>query len=69
AGLIALFTVAQFIQIARPSVTTFLVPIELFPTRVRGTGHGLVPASGKLGVVLTGLAFGNAEEAWGSRES
>lgn len=32
--------------------------MEVFPTRVRGTAHGIAAASGKAGAVLTAFAFG-----------
>lgn len=41
------------------------VPVEVFPTRVRATGHGIAAASGKCGAVLTAFAFGSATNAMG----
>jgi PHS family inorganic phosphate transporter-like MFS transporter len=35
-----------------PNTTTFVVPAELFPTRARGTAHGLAAAAGKVGAVV-----------------
>jgi PHS family inorganic phosphate transporter-like MFS transporter len=35
-----------------PNATTFVVPAEAFPTKVRATAHGISAASGKLGAVL-----------------
>ncbi|CAH0022145.1 unnamed protein product [Clonostachys rhizophaga] len=66
-ALMALFTLTQFFQLCGPNITTFLLPVELFPTRVRGTGHGLVAASGKAGAILTAFAFGNVEKAIGMK--
>lgn len=66
-ALMALFTLTQFFQLCGPNITTFLLPVELFPTRVRGTGHGLVAACGKSGAILTAFAFGNAEKAIGMK--
>jgi MFS transporter, PHS family, inorganic phosphate transporter len=40
-----------------PNCTTFLLPVELFPTRVRGTAHGIAAASGKAGAVVTAFSF------------
>jgi PHS family inorganic phosphate transporter-like MFS transporter len=34
-----------------------LIPVKLFPTRVRGSYHGISAASGKAGAVLTAYAF------------
>lgn len=39
-----------------PNSTTFVLPAELFPTRVRSTCHALSAASGKLGAIIG--AFG-----------
>jgi MFS transporter, PHS family, inorganic phosphate transporter len=46
---------------------TFLLPVELFPTRVRGTAHGIAAASGKCGAVLTAFAFGTINDTLGLR--
>ncbi|RDJ93658.1 hypothetical protein B4Q13_20455, partial [Lacticaseibacillus rhamnosus] len=40
-----------------PNCTTFLIPVEVFPTRVRGTAHGIAAASGKAGAVFTAFSF------------
>jgi PHS family inorganic phosphate transporter-like MFS transporter len=66
-GLITLFTLSQFALGAGPNVTTFLFPVELFPTRVRGTAHGISAASGKIGAVLTSFAFGTLVQNLGLR--
>ncbi|MBX8631163.1 MAG: MFS transporter [Thermoplasmata archaeon] len=41
-----------------PNTTTFVIPSECFPTRFRGTGHGIAAGSGKLGAALSTLTFG-----------
>ncbi|MBM3462329.1 MAG: MFS transporter [Armatimonadetes bacterium] len=35
-----------------PNATTFLLPIELYPTALRGSGHGLAASFGKLGAAV-----------------
>ena len=35
-----------------PNVTTFVLPGELFPTRLRATGHGISAGIGKLGAFI-----------------
>ena len=40
-----------------PNATTFIVPGELFPSRVRGFAHGVSAATGKLGAILSGVLF------------
>ncbi|ORX35290.1 major facilitator superfamily domain-containing protein [Kockovaella imperatae] len=57
-GLMTLFTLAQLVLNAGPNCTTFLIPVEVFPTRVRGSAHGIAAASGKVGAILTAFAFG-----------
>lgn len=64
-GLMALFTISQLVLNSGPNVTTFLIPVELFPTRVRATAHGIAAASGKAGAVLTSFAFGTVTQAIG----
>jgi PHS family inorganic phosphate transporter-like MFS transporter len=65
AGLMTVFTISQLVLNSGPNVTTFLIPVELFPTRVRATAHGLAAASGKLGAVLTAFTFGSLTESIG----
>lgn len=64
-GLMTIFTLSQLILNAGPNITTFLLPVELFPTRVRGTAHGIAAASGKAGAVLTAFAFGTVTDTIG----
>lgn len=66
-GLITLFTLSQLFLNMGPNATTFLIPAEVFPTRVRGTAHGISAASGKAGALLTAFAFGSATDAIGLR--
>lgn len=66
-GLITLFTLSQLVLNSGPNATTFLIPTEVFPTRVRGTAHGIAAASGKLGAVVTAFAFGSLTDAIGLR--
>lgn len=60
-----MFTLTQFTLNIGPNATTFLIPAEVFPTRVRGTAHGISAAAGKCGAVLTAFAFGSVEDAIG----
>lgn len=48
-----------------PNCTTFLLPVEVFPTRVRATAHGIAAASGKAGAMITAFAFGSLNDAIG----
>lgn len=65
AGLMAIFTISQFVLNAGPNTTTFLLPVEVFPTRVRGTAHGIAAATGKAGAVFTAFAFGTITDRIG----
>lgn len=40
-----------------PNTTTFVVPVEAFPTQVRTTGHGIAAAAGKVGASLSAFLF------------
>ena len=40
-----------------PNATTFISPAEIFPTRVRCTGHGFSAGMGKLGAVIAQVFF------------
>ena len=48
-----------------PNATTYLLPVEVFPTRLRGTGHGFAAASGKLGAALGVFFLPAAAHLWG----
>ncbi|KIW04761.1 hypothetical protein, variant 2 [Verruconis gallopava] len=65
AGLTAIFAVSQLVLNSSVNVTTFLLPVEVFPTRVRGTAHGIAAASGKVGAIITAMCFGTVNEKIG----
>ncbi|CAI7636163.1 hypothetical protein N7533_013679 [Penicillium manginii] len=65
AGLMIVFAISQFLLTVGPNLTTFLLPAEAFPTRVRGTAHGISAAAGKCGAILTSFAFGTVEDIIG----
>lgn len=50
-------SMANFFQNFGPNTTTFIIPGETFPTRYRGTAHGISAASGKLGAILSQVGF------------
>ena len=47
----------QFFFNFGPNATTFIIPAEVFPTRVRAFGHGTSAAFGKMGAILSALLF------------
>ncbi|PWN47997.1 MFS general substrate transporter [Violaceomyces palustris] len=54
------FVVFVFLQLFfnfGANATTFIVPAEVFPTRVRATAHGVCAACGKCGAILSSLLF------------
>lgn len=50
--ILALFIIGVFVFNAGPNTTTFIVPVERFPTRYRATGHGVSAAMGKVGTIV-----------------
>ena len=50
-----------------PNVTTFVLPGELFPTRLRATGHGISAGVGKLGAFIGVFLFPVLQHALGLR--
>ena len=50
--LVGLFAVFYIFENAGPNTTTWIYPVELFPTRLRGTGHGIAATFGKVGAVI-----------------
>jgi nitrate/nitrite transporter NarK len=50
------FTLFNLFMNMGPNTTTYVLPAELFPTRLRASGHGLAAAAGKLGATV-GIFF------------
>ena len=40
-----------------PNTTTFVVPVEVFPTQIRTTGHGIAASAGKVGASISAFLF------------
>ncbi len=40
-----------------PNTTTYVYPVETYPTSIRATGHGIAATFGKLGAALSALLF------------
>jgi len=40
-----------------PNTTTFVVPVEVFPTQIRSTGHGIAASAGKTGAAMSAFLF------------
>jgi PHS family inorganic phosphate transporter-like MFS transporter len=56
-GRFALIIITQLFMNFGPNATTFIIPGEVFPSRVRGLAHGFSAAVGKLGAILSGIGF------------
>eukprot|EP00180_Rhodochaete_pulchella_P000960 Plantae.Rhodophyta-Rhodochaete_pulchella.ctg17910.p1 GENE.Plantae.Rhodophyta-Rhodochaete_pulchella.ctg17910~~Plantae.Rhodophyta-Rhodochaete_pulchella.ctg17910.p1 ORF type:complete len:333 (+),score=50.46 Plantae.Rhodophyta-Rhodochaete_pulchella.ctg17910:118-999(+) len=48
-----------------PNCTTFVIPTEIFPTKLRATCHGISAASGKFGALLGAVLLGVASQKLG----
>jgi len=56
-GFQVMYFLTSFFGQFGPNVTTWLLPVELFPTDVRAQAHGFSAASGKVGALLATLIF------------
>lgn len=54
---IILYGMTYFAANAGPNTTTYVMPTEVFPTKIRARCHGLSAAAGKLGALLGGAAM------------
>jgi nitrate/nitrite transporter NarK len=51
------YGISYFFTEFGPNMTTFVLPGELFPTRLRATGHGISAGVGKLGAFIGVFLF------------
>ncbi|KAM3328373.1 hypothetical protein P3S68_033065 [Capsicum galapagoense] len=56
-GLVVLYSLTFFFANFGPNGTTFIVPAEIFPARLRSTCHRISAASGKLGAMVGVFGF------------
>ncbi|MGH3209253.1 MAG: MFS transporter [Trebonia sp.] len=61
------YGISYFFTEFGPNVTTFVLPGELFPTRVRATGHGISAGVGKLGAFIGVFLFPVLQSSFGLR--
>jgi MFS transporter, PHS family, inorganic phosphate transporter len=54
---VVIYGLSYFFTEFGPNSTTFIYPSEVFPVRVRTTGHGIAAAMGKLGGFLGVFLF------------
>ncbi|CAL5035438.1 unnamed protein product [Urochloa decumbens] len=57
AGFTVMYGLIFFFANFGPNSTTFIVPTEIFPTRLRSTCHGISGAGGKAGAIVGVLLF------------
>ncbi|KAG9141827.1 hypothetical protein Leryth_013954 [Lithospermum erythrorhizon] len=56
-GFVAMYALTFFFANFGPNSTTFIVPAEIFPARLRSTCHGISAASGKAGAIIGAFGF------------
>lgn len=56
-GFVVMYALTFFFANFGPNATTFVVPAEIFPARLRSTCHGISAASGKAGAIIGAFGF------------
>uniref|UniRef100_A0A7N0UE89 Major facilitator superfamily (MFS) profile domain-containing protein n=1 Tax=Kalanchoe fedtschenkoi TaxID=63787 RepID=A0A7N0UE89_KALFE len=56
-GFVVIYSLTFFFANFGPNSTTFIVPAEIFPARLRSTCHGISAASGKAGAIIGAFGF------------
>ncbi|KAL0793165.1 hypothetical protein Bca101_064542 [Brassica carinata] len=56
-GFVIIYSLTFFFANFGPNVTTFVVPAEIFPARLRTTCHGISAAAGKAGAIVGAFGF------------
>ncbi|GMH29202.1 hypothetical protein Nepgr_031045 [Nepenthes gracilis] len=56
-GFIVMYGLTFFFANFGPNATTFVVPAEIFPARLRSTCHGISAAAGKAGAIVGAFGF------------
>ncbi|CAN6971738.1 unnamed protein product [Brassica rapa subsp. trilocularis] len=56
-GFVAMYSLTFFFANFGPNATTFIVPAEIFPARLRSTCHGISAATGKAGAIVGAFGF------------
>ncbi|GMN53418.1 hypothetical protein TIFTF001_022564 [Ficus carica] len=68
-GFVVMYSLTFFFANFGPNATTFVVPAEIFPARLRSTCHGISAASGKAGAIIGAFGFQYAEKWIGVRNT
>ncbi|KAL8140016.1 hypothetical protein V2J09_006037 [Rumex salicifolius] len=56
-GFVIMYSLTFFFANFGPNATTFVVPAEVFPARLRSTCHGISAAAGKAGAIIGAFGF------------
>jgi len=56
-GFLVMYAFTFFFANFGPNSTTFIVPAEIFPARLRSTCHGISAAAGKAGAIIGSFGF------------
>ncbi|KAM7279109.1 hypothetical protein ACFE04_006243 [Oxalis oulophora] len=56
-GFVIMYSLTFFFANFGPNTTTFVVPAEIFPARLRSTCHGISAAAGKVGAMVGAFGF------------
>ncbi|CDY22354.1 BnaA06g36760D [Brassica napus] len=56
-GFLVMYSLTFFFANFGPNATTFIVPAEIFPARLRSTCHGISAATGKAGAIVGAFGF------------
>uniref|UniRef100_A0A7C8ZCM5 Major facilitator superfamily (MFS) profile domain-containing protein n=1 Tax=Opuntia streptacantha TaxID=393608 RepID=A0A7C8ZCM5_OPUST len=56
-GFVVMYGLTFFFANFGPNATTFVVPAEIFPARLRSTCHGISAAAGKAGAIVGAFGF------------
>ncbi|KAF8016480.1 hypothetical protein BT93_H1870 [Corymbia citriodora subsp. variegata] len=68
-GFVVIYSLTFFFANFGPNATTFVVPAEIFPARLRSTCHGISAAAGKAGAMVGAFGFLYAANGIGVRKT
>ncbi|XP_054806789.1 low affinity inorganic phosphate transporter 1-like [Prosopis cineraria] len=68
-GFVVMYSLTFFFANFGPNATTFVVPAEIFPARLRSTCHGISAAAGKAGAIVGTFGFVYAAKEYGVRKT
>ncbi|KAK7344014.1 hypothetical protein VNO77_13210 [Canavalia gladiata] len=68
-GFVVMYSLTFFFANFGPNATTFVVPAEIFPARLRSTCHGISAAAGKAGAMVGAFGFLYAQKGIGVKNT